>query len=86
MVSMGRALLSDFWVCYPVGITNLDTALLIHETNTCKLFKNISIKLPGWLRAIHLLSAAPCPDPSLVWEVLKEDQSLFWRPLYSSQE
>lgn len=64
-------------VRYPIGITELDTALLTHKTNTCKLFKNISIKLPGWLRAIHPLSGAPSPAPSPVWEVLKEGQSLF---------
>lgn len=63
------------WVRLPMGITELDTALLTHKTNTCKLFKNISIKLPGWLRAIHPLSGAPSsPDPSPVWEVLKGGQ------------
>lgn len=69
--------LSDPWVRLPMGITELDTALLTHKTNTCKLFKNISIKLPGWLRAIHPLSGAPSsPDPSPVWEVLKGGQAL----------
>lgn len=61
MVSMDRALPLRPWVCYPIGITELDTALLTHRTNTCKLFKNVSIKLPGWLRAIHPLSGAPSP-------------------------
>lgn len=53
--------LSNPWACYPMGITEPDTALLTHETNTCKLFKNISIKLPGWLRAA--LSTQPMRPP-----------------------
>lgn len=39
------------------------TALLTHETNTCKLFKNISIKLPGWLRAAPIRSARAPSSP-----------------------
>lgn len=53
--------LSNPWACSPVGITEPDNALLTHETNTCKLFKNISIKLPGWLRAAP--SAQPVRPP-----------------------
>lgn len=67
--------LSIPWACYPVGITEPDTALLTHETNTCRLFKNISIKLPGWLRAapIHSAHAPSSPQPPiLLWEVLGE--------------
>lgn len=65
--------LSNPWACYPVGITEPDTALLTHETNTCRLFKNISIKLPGWLRAapIHSARAPSSPQPPIpLWEVL----------------
>lgn len=53
-----------------MGITEPDTALLTHETNTCKLFKNISIKLPGWLRAAPIRSArAPSsPQPIILEE------------------
>lgn len=76
MVSMDSTSYPTPWVRFPTGITELDTALLTHKTNTCKLFKDISIKLPGWLRAIHPLSGAPSsPDPCPVWEVLKEGQS-----------
>lgn len=48
----------------PWAITEPDKALLTHETNTCKLFKKISIKLPGWLRAAPIHSAhAPSSTP-----------------------
>lgn len=59
----------------PWAITEPDKALLTHETNTCKLFINISIKLPGWLRAAPIHSAhAPSstPPPIPLWEVLGE--------------
>lgn len=56
--------LSNRWACPPRGITEPDTALLTHETNTCELFKNISIKLPGWLRAAPIHSAPAPSSPS----------------------
>lgn len=66
--------LSNPWACSPVGITEPDTALLTHETNTCKLFKNISIKLPGWLRAAPSTQPVrPPPPPHIpLWELLGE--------------
>lgn len=61
--------LSNPWACSPVGVTEPDKALLTHETNTCKLFKNISIKLPGWLRAAPIRSARAPSPPIPLWEV-----------------
>lgn len=59
----------------PWAITEPDKALLTHETNTCKLFKNISIKLPGWLRAA-LIHSAHAPSSTLPaspqWEIPRE--------------
>lgn len=70
-------------ISYPtpgLAVPGDHTALLTHETNTCKLFKNISIKLPGWLRAAPIRSArAPSsPQPPIPpWEVLRGGQNLF---------
>lgn len=47
--------LSNPWACYAMGITEPDTALLTHETNTCRLFKKYFNKT-AWL-------APGCPYP-----------------------
>lgn len=83
--------LSSPWACSPMGITEPDTASLTHETNTCKLFKNISIKLPGWLRAapIHSARAPSSPQPPFCYgygRFLRRPKSLLEVSAAFSQE
>lgn len=70
------------------------TALLTHETDICKLFKVISIKLPGWLWTVLIHSAheplsllpLPCYKSRFLAKVSRSFGSfftLFWKLLHS---
>lgn len=64
------------------GITDPDTALLTQKTNTCKLFKKISIKLPGWLRAAPSAQPVRPPHHPMPRREVLGEAGICWRLLH----